>query len=94
MKEITMKIRIDEKKNTTELRRVGCTVPEFMIWDDGIDAVAGAWRALAAYAMEAAYLTEHAKDFCPALFTNAERRNMAARICEEYQNLFEEEEVS
>ena len=89
MKEITMKIRIDERKHTVELRRVGCKVPEYMIYDDSAECVAGAWRELAAYAMESAFLTEHSRDFCAPPFTNAEREKMAARICEEYKNIFE-----
>lgn len=89
MKEITMKIRIDDKAHTAELRRVGCKVPEFMIFDDSAEAVASVWRALAAYAMESAFLLEHSRDFCAPPFTNAEREKMAARICEEYKNLLE-----
>ena len=92
MKEITMKIRIDEKAHSAELRRVGCKVPEFMIFDDSPEAVAGAWLALAAYAMENAFLLEHSRDFCAPRFTNAEREKMAARICEEYKNLLEPSE--
>lgn len=87
MKEITMKIRIDERKHATELRRVGCTIPEFWMQDDSADAVAAAWRALAAYAMESAFCVEHYNDFCAPDFTNEEREKMAARICDEYKNI-------
>lgn len=87
MKEIALKIRIDDKNKTVELRRTGCKVPEFMIFDNSAGAMAEAWRALAAYAMENAFLMEHSGDFCPPSFTNEERRKMAARITEEYKNI-------
>lgn len=87
MKEITMKIRIDERKHETELRLVGCKIPQFWIQDDSPEAVAAAWRALAAYAMDCAFGVEHCHDFCAPDFTNEEREKMAARICEEYKNL-------
>ena len=92
MKEITLKIRINEDAHETELRRVGCKVPDYWIQSDSADAVASAWRALAAYALENAFLVEHSKDFCAPLFTNAEREEMARRVCEEYKNLLDPSE--
>lgn len=87
MKEITMKIRIDERAHTVELRRAGCKVPEVKAWSNSPEAIAGIWRDLAEYAMREAFYLEHINDFLLPDFTNAERVKMAARICEEHTSI-------
>lgn len=92
MKQVTMIIKIDERRHTVELRRAGCSAPAYLIGAADPEAVAGAWRALAAYALESAFCAEHSRDFCAPAFTNREREQMALRVCDEYKNLFEIDE--
>lgn len=80
MKEITMKIRIDETAHTVELRRAGCKVPEAKVYTDTAAAVAGIWRDLADYAMREAFYLEHSGEFCATEYTNAERVKMAVSV--------------
>lgn len=89
MKEITLKISIDERHHTAEFRRVGCRVPETKVYDDSPEALAGIWRDLADYAMREAFNLEHSRDFCAPDYTNAEREKMALKVSEEHKNIFE-----
>ena len=93
MKEITMKIRIDERAHTVELRRAGCKIPEAKAYSDTPAAVAATWRDLAAYAMREAFYLEHSGDFCAPEYTNAERVKMALSVAEEHKNIFEQSEL-
>ena len=89
MKEITMKIRIDEKAHTIELRRAGCSVPESKVFGDSPEALAGIWRDLADYAMREAFDMEHSRDFCAPEYTNEEREKMALKVSDEHKSIFE-----
>ena len=89
MKNITMKITIDEQAHTVALRRVGCKLDETKTYSDSPAAIAATWRDLAEYAMREAFYLEHINEFSMPSFTNAERVKMAARICEEHKSIFE-----
>ena len=89
MKNITMKITIDEAAHTVTLRRAGCKLDESRIYSDKPEAVASIWLDLAAYAMQEAFILEHCADFAPPAYTGKERREMALRICETHKSAFE-----